>query len=153
MGGLTYVGLFLSGIHTGRNTKPIRWATEPNPVFLKIYQNESTNWSRGDTYHWRKRTTAPTCPEVDVSAVLNGGTNTNRLDSHMNGYRRVTAAIEQNAGDQYRKLPPVTAWSTPLVTRDKTRRCRDTRCPYSKIKLTKLSLKNLLDKFRSPSFL
>ena len=51
-----------------------------------------------------------------------------------------------------RRLPPVTAWSTPLITIDKTRAGRDTRCPYSKIKLTKLPLNNSLDKFPPPSF-
>ena len=51
-----------------------------------------------------------------------------------------------------RRLPPVTAWHTPLIIMDKTRACRDTRCPYSKIKLTKLSINNFLDKFLPPSF-
>ena len=40
-----------------------------------------------------------------------------------------------------RRLPPVTASFTPLITMDKNWACRDTRCPYSKIRLTKLSLK------------
>ena len=40
-----------------------------------------------------------------------------------------------------RRLPPVPAWSTPLITMDKTRARRDTHCPYSKIKLTNFSLK------------
>ena len=51
-----------------------------------------------------------------------------------------------------RRLPLMTAWSTPLITMDKTRAGRDTRCPYSKIKLTKLPLNNSLDKFPPPSF-
>ena len=51
-----------------------------------------------------------------------------------------------------RQLPPVTAWSTPSITMDKTRTYRDTRCPYLKIKLTKLSLNNLLNKFPPPPF-
>ena len=37
-------------------------------------------------------------------------------------------------------LPPVTAYSTPLITIDKTRAHRDMLCPYLKTKLTKLSL-------------
>ena len=51
-----------------------------------------------------------------------------------------------------RRLPPVTAWHTPLNIMDKTWACRHTHCPYSKTKLTKLSLKNSLDKFPPPSF-
>ena len=53
----------------------------------------------------------------------------------------------------YPWLPPVTAWSTPSVTTDKAQACRDTRCPYLKIRLTKLSLNSLLDKFPPHSFL
>ena len=49
------------------------------------------------------------------------------------------------------RLPPVTAWSTPSITMSKTRACRD--CPYGKIKLTKLSLNSLLDKFPTSTFL
>ena len=52
-----------------------------------------------------------------------------------------------------RRLPPVTAWSILSTTMDKIWACRDTHCPYLKIKLTKLSLNNLLDKFPPPSFL
>ena len=44
----------------------------------------------------------------------------------------------------------MTASSTPLITMDKIRAHKDTRCPYSKIKLTKLSVDNLLDKLPSP---
>ena len=47
-------------------------------------------------------------------------------------------------------------WSTPLITIDKTRARRDMLEDirrYSKIKLTKLSLNNLPDKFPPPSFL
>ena len=35
-----------------------------------------------------------------------------------------------------RRLPPVTAWSTPLITIDKTWAHRDMLCPYLKTKLT-----------------
>ena len=52
-----------------------------------------------------------------------------------------------------RRLPPVTASSTPLNTMDKTRAHKGTRCPYSMIKLIKLLLKNSLDKFPPLSFL
>ena len=52
-----------------------------------------------------------------------------------------------------RKLPPVTASSTPLISMDKTRACRDTLCPYSKIELTKLSLNISLDRFPPPHFM
>ena len=38
-----------------------------------------------------------------------------------------------------RKLPPVTAWSTPLLTKDKSQARRDILCPYWKIKLTNFS--------------
>ena len=41
-----------------------------------------------------------------------------------------------------RKLPPVTAYSTPLTIMDKTRARRDMLCPYLKIKLTEPSLNN-----------
>ena len=51
-----------------------------------------------------------------------------------------------------RRLPPVMAWSTPLITMDKTGARRDMLCPYSKIKLTKLSLNTLLDKIPPPHF-
>ena len=51
-----------------------------------------------------------------------------------------------------RRLPPVTAYSTPLTTVDKTRAHRDRLCPYLKTKLKKLSLTNSLDKFPPPSF-
>ena len=44
----------------------------------------------------------------------------------------------------------MSACSTPLITMDKTWARRDTRCPYAKIKLTKPSLNNLLDKFPPP---
>ena len=47
----------------------------------------------------------------------------------------------------------MTAWSTLSFTVDKTRARRDTCCPYLKIKLTKLSLKILLDKFPAPHFI
>ena len=46
-----------------------------------------------------------------------------------------------------RRLPPLTAWSTPLITMDKTRAHRDILRPYSKIKLIKPSLYNSLDKY------
>ena len=49
-----------------------------------------------------------------------------------------------------RSLPSVTAWSTPSITMDKTRAFRDTHCPYLKIKLKKLLLKILLDRFPIP---
>ena len=52
-----------------------------------------------------------------------------------------------------RKLLPVMAGITPSITMDKTWAYRDTRCPYLKIKLTKLLLNILLDKFPPPSFL
>ena len=45
-------------------------------------------------------------------------------------------------GWECRRLPPVTAWSTPLITMDKTRAHRDILCPYSKIKLIKPSPNN-----------
>ena len=51
-----------------------------------------------------------------------------------------------------RRLPPVTACSTMLITMDKTWAHRDMLCPYLKTKLTKLSLINSLDKFTSTSF-
>ena len=35
-----------------------------------------------------------------------------------------------------RRLPPVTAWSTPLITTDKTWAHRDMLCPYLETKLT-----------------
>ena len=54
---------------------------------------------------------------------------------------------------QCRRLPPVTARSTPSITTDKTRARRDTHCIYSKIKLIKLQLNNSLDKFPPPLFL
>ena len=44
-------------------------------------------------------------------------------------------------------LPPLSAWSTPSFTMDKTRAYRDTRSPYLENKLTKLLIKILLDKF------
>ena len=49
-----------------------------------------------------------------------------------------------------RRLPPVTACSTPLISKDKTRAHRDMLCHYSKIKLTKLPLNNYLDKLLHP---
>ena len=52
-----------------------------------------------------------------------------------------------------RRMPLVAASPTPLITMDKTRACRDMRCSYSKIKLTKLPLNNLLDKFLPPFIL
>ena len=52
-----------------------------------------------------------------------------------------------------RKLAPVTTSSTPLITMDKTRAGRDTRCPYSKTKLTKLPSNNSLDKLPPPHFI
>ena len=51
------------------------------------------------------------------------------------------------------RLPTVTACSTPLITMDTTQAHKDTRCPYSKIKLTKLSVDNLLDKLPPPQFI
>ena len=54
---------------------------------------------------------------------------------------------ENNSLFHCRRLPPVTACSTPSNTMHKYRACRDTRCPYSKIKVTKISLNNSLDKF------
>ena len=59
-------------------------------------------------------------------------------------------SVSDHVTTSCRRLPPVTAWSTPLIIKDKTRAHRDMLCPYSKIKLTKLSLNNLLDKFPSP---
>ena len=53
---------------------------------------------------------------------------------------------------EVRRLPPVTAWCTLSITRAKNWACWDTRCPCLKIKLTKLSLNFLLDKFRPPLF-
>ena len=41
-----------------------------------------------------------------------------------------------------RRLPPVTACSTPLISMDKTQAHRDMLGPYLKIKLTKLPLNN-----------
>ena len=49
-----------------------------------------------------------------------------------------------------RRLSPVTTCSTPSMTMDKTQACRDMHCPYSKIKLTKLSLNKLLAYFSPP---
>ena len=52
-----------------------------------------------------------------------------------------------------RRLPLKTAWSTPLTLMDSTWADRDMLCPYLKIKLTKISLNNLLFKSPRPSFL
>ena len=49
-----------------------------------------------------------------------------------------------------RRLPLVTAYSTPLTTMDKTRARRDMLCPYLKIKLTEPMLNNSLDKYFPP---
>ena len=51
-----------------------------------------------------------------------------------------------------RRLPPVTAYSTPLTIMDKTRARRDMLCPYLKIKLTELLVNNSLDKYFPPPF-
>ena len=40
-----------------------------------------------------------------------------------------------------RRLQPMRAWSTPLITMDKTQAGTDTRCPYSKIKTDKKPIK------------
>ena len=52
-----------------------------------------------------------------------------------------------------RRLPPVTAYSTPLITMDKTRAHRDMLCPYLKAKLTKLSLPIRWINFLPPHFI
>ena len=46
----------------------------------------------------------------------------------------------------------MTALSAPLITMDKTRAHKDTRGPYSMIKLTKHSVDTFLDKLPPPSF-
>ena len=53
-------------------------------------------------------------------------------------------------GSLCRRLPPVTAWSTPLIIMDKTRACRDMLCPYLKTKLIEPLLNNSLDKYPPP---
>ena len=49
-----------------------------------------------------------------------------------------------------RRLPLVTAYSTPLTIKDKTRARRDMLCPYLKIKLTEPLLNNSLDNYFPP---
>ena len=65
---------------------------------------------------------------------------------------RVDSSLFSPPPRECRRLPPVTACSTPSITMDKTRARRDTHRPYSKIKLIKLRLKNSLDKFPPPYF-
>ena len=52
-----------------------------------------------------------------------------------------------------RRLSPVTAWSTPLITMDKMRAHGDILCPYLKIKLIEPLLNNSLDKYSPPPVL
>ena len=55
--------------------------------------------------------------------------------------------FSQKVSCSQNSISPVTAYSTPLTTMDKTRARRDMLCPYLKIKLTELMLNNSLDKY------
>ena len=75
------------------------------------------------------------------------------LTYYLNFWHKCRCSVKIDPNCKCRWLPPVTAYSTPLTTMDKTRARSDMLYPYLKIKLTEPLLINSPDNYSPPHIL